>query len=160
MTPKKSESASKSTAVKKVAAEPARASRARTLGGKPAQSRGTANYEPASEEAQRFGRALAAARQMAGYSQKAVGDELGRSQAAVATWEHGVYVPLPQDIFRMEQMFGVPAGSLSQHLGFLPVSGSGRSTPSEVIGAITKDAKLSDRDKQVVIDLYRSMSRN
>lgn len=115
------------------------------------------NYQPASPEAVRLGTALYNARVQAGIKQKDAAAELGRSQASLSTWELGVYVPLPADLFRLEQIYRVPAGSLSQHIGYVPITPEGRQAPRTVSSVILKDPDLDQHQKEELLGIYRGM---
>jgi transcriptional regulator with XRE-family HTH domain len=119
-----------------------------------------ANAEPTTERAT-FGAAIRSARLDAAVSQEALGAQLGSSQASVASWERGTYIPDPEVVFRLERKLGVRPGALSQHLGYLPIEAAGGTlVPTvDVAEAILKDTHLGEAEKRGLIAAYRAMRR-
>lgn len=91
-----------------------------------------------------FGEALA--RELNGWSRErfaiAVEDTSGESVSvnAVRLWLAGTTEPTRAKVFAMEKVLGLPAGAMSQHLGYLPVE----AVPSLTVeDAIRKDTSLA-----------------
>lgn len=47
-----------------------------------------------------------------GFTQKDVAERLGVKQAAVSAWEHGLSVPRPHTMQKIEDLYGVPKDQL------------------------------------------------
>lgn len=74
-----------------------------------------------------FKQALRQAREARGLSQDALVKRMGlRSQSVASKWEdtegdQARKVPDPDDVFALEAVLELPAGTLSRHLGYLPL---------------------------------------
>lgn len=114
---------------------------------------------PATDEGRQFGRALEI--QLRGRSQKefaeAVAREEGRdrpySQQQVSTWISGIE-PNPRQAIAIERALRVRAGTLTQLLGYLPVSSKPVKTVREAIEA---DPGLDETGRAAVLSTYRSL---
>lgn len=76
--------------------------------------------------------------------------DVGRSM--VSHWLAGKYIPDADQVFAIEGACELPAGFLSQHLGYVPVGAS--SIPS----AISSDDTLTPRDRKLLESLYLSLT--
>lgn len=89
-----------------------------------------------------------------GAAQKKPGDIsrlVGVTDDAVRKWMIGRSAPDPLTVFAIEELLGVPAGALSQHLGYIP-AGAGES----VLAALANDPKLSDDARLTLMGAYRA----
>jgi transcriptional regulator with XRE-family HTH domain len=68
-----------------------------------------------------FGRELCRARKRKSLIQARVGDHVGVSPSLVSQWENGRAVPDANEVFRMEELLDVAPGTLSIHLGYVPL---------------------------------------
>lgn len=79
-----------------------------------------------------FGEALRAALAQNQTRQSDLAMVLGVTQASVSSWVTGKAEPPPAMVFEVEAVLGVPAGSLSTLLGYLPLAPRGvRRPPSQ-----------------------------
>jgi hypothetical protein len=74
---------------------------------------------------------------------------------AVGTWEKAIWAPAPAKVFEIERLLALPPGSLSRHLGYLPVTGA----QASVTSAIDSDPKLDEHAKGLLTGMYRSLVR-
>jgi transcriptional regulator with XRE-family HTH domain len=70
----------------------------------------------------RFGQALRSTRANGHLTQGDIAMSLGITQTAFSNWERGSVEPKPEQVFDLEQVLGVEAGSLSRYLGYVPVN--------------------------------------
>lgn len=77
------------------------------------------------------------------------------SQAHIADWLRGRRTPNPYQVFALERALGVPPGSLSRLLGYLPADAV---ASVGVEDAITADPTLSSQHRDAVLALYRALS--
>lgn len=103
------------------------------------------------EQRKAFGDALAI--QLTGTDRAALLEQLGVSRAALQQWLAGTHEAKRAKVFLLEEVLDLRPGSLSQHLGYLPLNARPVVTVEE---AITNDTQLTKRDQQLLIDLYRS----
>src|SRR5688500_13856454 len=68
-----------------------------------------------------FGEALAEVLSQRSWTQRELAEALGITQSAISAWKYGNAEPAPVTVFRIEQVLGTEPGTLSVHLGFLPV---------------------------------------
>ncbi len=80
----------------------------------------------------------------------------GLSQSAVSQWEAGTSTPTPDMIFQIEDDLELPAGRLSQLLGYLPLNGNGIET-GDSLSAIEGDERLDSRGKRMLIAMYSEL---
>lgn len=84
-------------------------------------------------------------------SRKMVIERLGISKALLSGWERGAGgPPRPDQIFEIERTVGLPAGTLSRHLGYVPVGSS------SVLSAIDSDPKLNPKARRALEAMYRT----
>lgn len=105
---------------------------------------------PTDEQREAFQSALSAELSTAG--RKAVIERLDISRALLSGWSTGKEgPPRPDQIFEIEDALGLPGGTLSRHLGYVPVGAS--SVPS----AIDSDPKLIPSARKHLEAVYRTM---
>lgn len=104
-----------------------------------------------------FAAALAQARQGLGLSQARLAERLGMGQSAAWSWEQGEVEPSPEIVFALERELELDGGSLSRHLGYLPLS-AGDPRPSALAG-IAADPDLDENGRRLLIALYREIVR-
>ena len=102
-----------------------------------------------------FGRALYTARRAHTLTQEQLAELVDHSQTGVAAWEAGRAAPDPALVFKLETVLHVPAGHLSQHLGYAPLDAS---VAPSVESAVLADPLLDDFDRDAVLGLYRSLA--
>ena len=120
-----------------------------------ATSTGRGDYVPKPEYAT-FAAALRRHRQGSGFpTQARLAAMLDVSWHAVGSWEKAIWAPAPAKVFEIERVLALPPGSLSHHLGYLPVAGAQPSVSS----AIDADPKLDERAKGLLTEMYRSLAR-
>lgn len=103
------------------------------------------------EDVPAFARALAEARRRAGLSQSEIENRTGGlvGQNTVSLWEDGRRPQKPAQVFAVERALGLPPGSLSAYLGYLP-------TELYRVGieaAIALDDTLDERARQSLLDM-------
>ncbi len=82
-----------------------------------------------------------------------LGRELGVTHQAVRNYFSGETYLRPDRCFRIEQILGVQPGSLSRHLGYLPLDAvASRTVPA----AARADRRLDDDAVDVVITVYET----
>lgn len=75
-------------------------------------------------------------------------------QNTVAGWESGKYALKPRKLFTIERALGVPAGSISQLAGYVPVDAQpARSVPE----AVAADTDLSTEQREDLLAVYEGM---
>jgi len=104
-----------------------------------------------------FGEALAEALGACSWTQRELADALGITQSAISAWKYGNAEPSPVTVFRIEQVLGIEPGTLSIHLGFLPV-GAGSAEVS-FDAAIACDPRLDDQARRVLRATYRELAQ-
>ena len=90
--------------------------------------------------------------QIAAEITKATGQKL--TGAAVRKWSHGGVPRTPQVVFKLERILGRPAGSLSRHLGYLPVG-----APPTVAQALEADDEMTPLGRGIVLAAYEQARR-
>jgi len=108
----------------------------------------------------KFGRALAKAREARGFSQAEFADRHDVSPASISQWEAGVYVPKkPSIVFNLERDLDLEPGTLSRHLGYVPVVRNGTKRPAkpDVFAAIADDERFSPSQARVLTAIIREM---
>lgn len=84
------------------------------------------------------------------WNQIDLGKRVGATQQAVSDWLSGKVPRDPDKVFNMEQALGLPGGSLSHVLGYVPVE------ESHVPTAIAADPYLTEEWKRVMQATYRN----
>lgn len=105
---------------------------------------------------QRQRRAFATALQGArgDVSTRELADQLGyRSPGTISHWEKGESPPEPPVVFALEDRLGLTPGTLSQHLGFLPVAAD--AAPCTVETALVSDLHLTEDRREILRNIYR-----
>jgi transcriptional regulator with XRE-family HTH domain len=103
----------------------------------------------------KFAEALRKAVADAGISQRELARRLEVSQASVSQWLHGQTAPRPSMAVRLERELGRDPGSLLIPLGYVVVDPQGR--PVGVPEAVTKDPRLGNREREILLSLYRTL---
>lgn len=88
-----------------------------------------------------------------GKSQTALAKELGVTPSTISNWSTAKNEPDPQQVFRTETALGVPPGTLSRHLGYLPVGES-----AGVLSAIDADSALAPNAKRALRMAFLSLA--
>lgn len=113
------------------------------------------------EQKREFSLALRAARMAADLSQQRLSDLLSDHvdrrvpQETYSAWDRGVNTPQPSDLFALEEILRVPPGSLSRHLGFLPVDVV-EAPPADTVTAVRQDRALERWQQDIIINTYES----
>lgn len=102
-----------------------------------------------------FGRALANALLMREVTQRDLGTKLGVAQSAIAAWKAGASEPAPETVFAVEAELELPAGQLSQHLGYFPPAALKR-PPTTFEAVVIADDMLDEVMKAGLIAQYRA----
>jgi transcriptional regulator with XRE-family HTH domain len=79
------------------------------------------------------------------------------SEAAISQWTTGKNEPTRRKVFALESVLGVPPGSLSRHLGYLPTDAVPAVSPEEAIAADT--SLLSDTRAMLIAALESQRRR-
>lgn len=111
-----------------------------------------------------FGETLRVALRNAGKTQTWLGEEVarieGRSdayfQTVVSNWCVGKAEPSPMTVFAIEEALGLRGGSLSRHLGYLPLTAKDQRSPEDAIRA---DPTLPEQVKKAVLVFMRELRR-
>lgn len=106
---------------------------------------------------QNFALALKGAREQAELTQEELGEALGRSQSTVGDWEKAKTQPTPWEVAEIEELFKLPTGKLTRHLGYLPLGAAGTSLECTVEDAIIADDGLSRAAKESLLGVYREL---
>ena len=93
-------------------------------------------------------------------SQRQLGIDLELSSHSIINrWRHGVSEPDPEMVFAIEELLDVAPGSLSAHLGYLPLTAA-KSGRVDVLKAIEADAVLPEWGKEIMRTSYREIIRS
>lgn len=98
-----------------------------------------------------FKQALKQAREARGLSQEALVKKLGKKAQSVASkWEdvggdQARKVPDPDDVFLLEDALELPPGTLSRHLGYLPLDTTAGSEVDAVAAIMADDTVTTQR---------------
>jgi transcriptional regulator with XRE-family HTH domain len=90
-----------------------------------------------------------------GLSQSQVGAKVGRVQTTVSDWVLGRAEPPASVVFALEDTLGLAPGTLSRHLGYLPLA-TFRPTFEDAVRA---DPDLSERERAFLLAGYRALKR-
>lgn len=96
-----------------------------------------------------FGRAIAL--NLDSRPHRWLAERLGVSITQVGGYLHGINEPERLKVFRMEELFGLPPGTLSRVLGYVPVDAV---PPMSVPDAVNADPALTPRDRRYLLALY------
>jgi len=114
-----------------------------------------ADWNISAEQRVNFGEALHSAMELRRVSQTALKEHLGTSQSVISQWRYGKFACPPAAVFEIEDFLDLPAGWLSQHLGYTRLESVSR-TPT-VEEAIGQDPDLSELDKRAVLALLEQL---
>ncbi len=110
------------------------------------------------EESSGWGISLRAALDRSGLKSFQLAERMSVSQATVSTWLSGKRTPEPPTVFRLEEVLRVPPGSISHHLGYLPVSDPVTFDFAEPLRTaqlarevLTADPRLSEDDIEIIM---------
>lgn len=109
----------------------------------------------------RFGKALAATRRNRQLSQAELGKRVGGIvQATISSWESGATVPLPEQVFALEDALGCSDDNLlSAHLGYKRLAErAGNPPPKYAIDYIEGDPRLQPWAKDVLRNVYEAIA--
>lgn len=93
---------------------------------------------------------------MRGWSQAELADQLGVSGSLVGLWLRGAGEPSRKHVFAMERLFDLKPGTLSRIMGYLPLNAKPARTIPEAIDA---EARLTEREKEIVRSVYAGVRR-
>jgi transcriptional regulator with XRE-family HTH domain len=113
---------------------------------------------PTETQREAFRKALRRAREARGLSKRGLAHKLGVTQSAVWQWEEGKTSPRPELAAALEQALSLQPGALGQLLGYLTPGGGTQATVS-VIEAIEADARLGQRERELLAAMYRELLR-
>jgi transcriptional regulator with XRE-family HTH domain len=113
----------------------------------------------ATDQRDAFPRALKRARMERRLSQRELSRALGVSHSAVSQWESGRVRPIPSKVAELEQALDLDPGTLSRLLGYLPIATSDAKAALTVLEAIRADPRLGDRERELLIAMYRQLVR-
>lgn len=103
-----------------------------------------------------FGTSLAAALRARGLTQHGLGRALGIGQSTISAWVADRATPSHTVVFRVEDALEVVPGSLSRHLGYLPLDAS---QPSTVLDCIEADPALTAGQRSALRAVYVELTR-
>jgi transcriptional regulator with XRE-family HTH domain len=103
-----------------------------------------------------FGAALAGALRARGTTQHALGRLLGIGQSTISAWVADRAVPSQAVVFRVEAALDLAPGTLSRHLGYLPVDAA---VPSTVLDCLAVDPALTDGQRAALRAVYEELTR-
>lgn len=104
------------------------------------------------EQKRAFGKALQG-RVTTKAEREALAEQLGVSPEAVRTWTTGERVPDPDVVFTIEKQLKLKSGTLSRHLGYLPLDA--RDSLS-VEAAIAADATINEDGRRYLLAVLRA----
>lgn len=78
------------------------------------------------------------------------------TDSSVYYWMSATNEPSRAKVFAIERVLGLKPGSLSRHLGYLPV---GAKDVKTVADAIASDGALDERGRRALLALYRELTR-
>lgn len=116
--------------------------------------------ESSPAEAEAFAAALL--RQLEGRNRDDVRADVARisgetvSRGALQQWLAAKVEPSRRKVRALEQVFGLGAGALSRHLGYLPADAK---EVRSVLDAIDQDTKLSEKARRILKGSYRELTR-
>lgn len=120
---------------------------------------GTVSTVPTPEQQKAFGDALRSLLESHKHTQRQFGEAIGElirgadkpyAQSTVRDWIEKA-APAPEIVFEMEGYLLVPPGTLSQHLGYLPLGARSIETVEE---ALMSDTSISSGGRDLVLILY------
>lgn len=90
-------------------------------------------------------------------TQKWLSERVGHGESAVSNWCAGRDEPRPRTVFTIEQTLGLAPGTLSRHLGYVPVAGW---EAASLEAAILGEPTLDDAQRAALLGIYRTWRRN
>jgi transcriptional regulator with XRE-family HTH domain len=94
-------------------------------------------------------------------SQRQLRDDMGwGSHTVINRWRHYITEPDPEQVFALEEYLDVPPGSLSHHLGYLPVRPTGAGRQPKLDEVIQTDPVLPAWGKEILLTAYREIMRS
>jgi transcriptional regulator with XRE-family HTH domain len=105
-----------------------------------------------------FVRALKAAREQRGVSQRELARLVDVHPSTVAQWEIGQSVPRVPAAVRVERALDVEEGQLLRLLGYLHPDVQAR-TVAGVVEAVESDPSLAPEDRELLLTIYRQLAR-
>lgn len=123
---------------------------------------GSERLPPVEERRRNFGSALAQRRQDQGLSQTRLGQMLGVGQSAVSSWELGEAEPPVEVVYRMEDIFKVKSGTLSRHLGWMPIRSRPGRPSRRILDVLEEDPDFRDDElgKRLLRSMIKELLRN
>lgn len=103
-----------------------------------------------------FGTALAGALRARGRTQHALGRSLGIGQSTISAWVADRAIPSQAVVFKVEAALHLAPGTLSRHLGYLPLDAA---VPSTVLGCLAVDPALTDGQRAALRAVYEELTR-
>lgn len=82
-------------------------------------------------------------------SQSELGQLVGVKQSTMSSWVNGVAAPSPDTVFALEAAIKVPPGSLSRHLGYVPLDAA--KTALTVKAAVHADTALGTVERAMIL---------
>jgi len=114
------------------------------------ESRATGNVHPT------FGTALAGALRAGGTTQHGLGRSLGIGQSTISAWVADRAIPSQAVVFKVEAALHLTPGTLSRHLGYLPLDAA---VPSTVLECLAVDPALTDGQRAALRAVYEELTR-
>lgn len=105
----------------------------------------------------RFARAFRDTLEQVGLTQTRFAELMEVGQSTVSQWVNGRVTPRPLEIFEIEHALGLPGGTLSQHLGFVPVGVT--SDRAGFAATVRDDPLLMPEEKSGLLAYYRAVTR-
>ena len=118
--------------------------------------------ESSEQQRRAFGAAVEAsmyAAQIAGFadlSRRLAELGVDRHEQTIGQWCKGLSEPRRSEVFAIEQVCGVEPGTLSRHLGYVPVDVDPSVTIEQLIAA---DPDLTEEDRHLVLGVLRSIRK-
>lgn len=96
-----------------------------------------------------------------GITQRQLRDDLGwSSHTYMNRWRNLVTEPDPEEVFALEEYLEIAPGTLSRHLGYLPVAVEKQSRPAGFEAIVTADEILPDWGKEILLTSYRQIMKS
>lgn len=106
-----------------------------------------------------FGLALEDELQRAGRKNAWLAAQLEVSPQLVSNWTKGEREPLPRTAVKVEEVLDAAPGTLTRHLGYLPIAAAGEIIEFSVIDAILADPQLDEDSRRVMLGAYSGVTR-
>ena|SRR5829696_80223 len=106
-----------------------------------------------------FRHVLQRARSDAGFSQRELARLVDVSSGAVSQWEMGETAPREHTTETLERVLHLDAGALGGLLGYAPPSAAMNRAATTVAEAIEADNRLGERERHLLMALYRELVR-